>query len=231
MSSLLPEIWTGKEFYLSSARPEKRCGHGRKSSVTENASAIVTNPSTHDVENVTLIETGPSTGIFSGLLQSFESTAMGASQSGFLDVLPGSSVELIYLDESGMVVQDFLYARESVQGVLVAPPVADWLQPLEVSVFDSDSDLSPAVDTVKVELANLSNSSVGGRYFLVLQETGNQTGIFTSQVSAQSGNEGNAGLRSCSNVDMVVLCKQDSDCLGSTCSDWIIGNAYNESCL
>eukprot|EP00960_Hanusia_phi_P026147 746090-Hanusia_phi.AAC.6 len=195
----------------------------RRSSVSENATVIVTSPSTQDMENVTLLETGPSTGVFSGLLQTFESNARGSRQSGFLDVIPSSQVELIYPDDSGTVVQVILSVRESLPGLLLAAAVSDWLQPIEVTVFDSDGDVSPAVDTVKVQVANLTHSSPG-QSFLVLYESGNTTGIFTSTVIPRSSEELNSGLHSCSDVGSVVLCKQDSDCLGSNCSDLIIGN-------
>ncbi len=151
--------------------------------VPDSWAVAVRNSVTGEIENLTLIETGNSTGVFSGILNTVYGTGAGISNNSLMTVRAGSTIISLYYDSLN---QDGGTATHTVStavtggstGLLTAIPsiVAPGV-PVSCSVSDSDLNISPsAADTVTVNATNLSTGEIE---IVTLVETGVDTGIFT----------------------------------------------------
>lgn len=168
----------------------------QNATLVESLSLNVVDSGTGDVEPLTLQETGADTGIFrnlSGLPSNIQAVVTG---NGILETGDLSFITANYLDpDSGVLISDFATMRvtqtasvtsltDSTGAVVAIYRIG--LDPLFVTVTDPDENTratDPQILGAPVRLTNLTN---GDTELLVLNETGNSTGVFRNPVGFPS---------------------------------------------
>lgn len=150
-----------------------------------------------DSQIVVVIETGPTTGVFTGiLLTEFEGTG-GTPHDGTVGVINGDSICVIYTDSLSSVVSrlDTVEVIGGEDGVLVVIYIVQSLDGLNgvrdtirLEVVDADLDLAVGTpDQVSVTVSNLIS---GESESVQLTETGPSTGTFQARVPTVEGASG-----------------------------------------
>jgi hypothetical protein len=139
-------------------------------------------------ETLTLTETGATTGIFTGTLNTVYGTSAGANDDGTLATQAGDTVTASYTDSpdasGGSTPRSAVgTVNGGTDGSITITDPSTPGDVLTVSVTDADLDITAGVDTVVVEV----DSSNGENETLTLTETGVTTGIFTGTLNSIYG--------------------------------------------
>jgi uncharacterized repeat protein (TIGR01451 family) len=160
--------------------------------VVETVVVRVTNPRTSEQEDVTLTETGPSTGVFTGTLTSADSPLGGTDFSGPINVQGGDSISVIYEDAfTGMGTPGSAGASATVTSVGNNAPtanddtatVAEDAGDTVVAVLDNDSTAPDTGETLTISSATQGTN--GG----VVTITGGGTGLTYRPVANATAGE------------------------------------------
>lgn len=165
---------------------------------------------------VTLTESGPSTGVFTGSA-SFTS---GPSGAGALGVAPGDTVTLVYPEATTFEGTPADRERTATMFTDAGDAALDHAtytadQTAALAVSDADADLDGAA--VEAVVATLSSSSDPTGIPVTLTETGPATGEFTGTASFTSGPSGGSALH-VAPPDQVTLTYHEPTFAGDTAS-------------
>ncbi len=139
-------------------------------------------------ETLTLTETGATTGVFTGTVNTVYGASAGTNDDGTLTTQAGDTVTASYTDNpdaagGSTLRSDTGTVNGGTDGVISITDPSVPGDVLTVSVTDADLDTSAGVDTVVVEV----DGSNGENETLTLTETGATTGIFTGTISTVYG--------------------------------------------
>ncbi len=139
-------------------------------------------------ETLTLTETGATTGIFTGMLNTIYGASAGTDDDGTLTTQAGDTVTASYTDNpdasGGSTPRSAVgNVNGGTDGSITITDPSTPGDVLTVSVTDADLDTSAGVDTVVVEV----DGSNGENETLTLTETGASTGIFTGTLNTIYG--------------------------------------------
>ena len=180
-------------------------------------SVVVTNITSGEVETVTLVETGPATGIFqAGLSSTFAITA-GADNSGDMNIKASDTIQIDYVDafRADGGTNQTVSATDTVSGgnpatvgitaTLVGQPVS-----LQVDDYDLAGDGSAVVQITNLDTGETEN--------VTLSETGANTGVFTGSLpttfgTVSDGDSNNASMNA-DTADVVQITYVDTNTVG-----------------
>lgn len=200
----------------------------RDSLVAERATVVLTCDANQDREILELHETSNSSGIFTAQIQTIQTVVNGKHGSGWLNIRAGASIVASYQDDAaGAMIETQAHTRASTIAELSASRrVAVGDSQLFVTVFDSDADVTSAVDFATAWLfpaegwgllgpksCKMFACDPGGAMALRLVETGQTSGVFTGAF-ATSSTESVSNEKQCVNQAVPSVCNIDSDCLG-----------------
>lgn len=164
------------------------------STVIDSVSLTVSNAALLDEKTVTLLETGESTGVFTGSIQTLRAGVYGAGDptDDILHLSPGQEISLQYDDvvpfitvSRLLMVQEATVGSISIDPIFVAPG-----DPVMIHVNDTDLNRNPLVhDTATAVVYALGDSEI-----LTLNETGADTGIFTGHIPTSPGSGSTPGV-------------------------------------
>ena len=159
-------------------------------SVAETVNVIVKNDITGESEVITLTETGPNTGVFTGTVDTVYGTSAGANNDGIINTQVGDTVTIFYndqLDENGTltVLTDVDNVLGGVTGIVDITDTSIPGDTLDILVTDGDLNENPAVaETLDVVVIN---NETGESEVVTLTETGPDTGVFAGTVDTVFG--------------------------------------------
>ncbi|MCP3978221.1 MAG: DUF11 domain-containing protein, partial [bacterium] len=166
--------------------------------VAESIVLRVVNDVTGEQEDLTLTETGPSTGVFSATLGTAFGTSAGINDDGTMNTQAGDTVTAVYNDVltstgggSTAPVTDTDTVLGGIDGTITLPATVAPGETFTISVDDSDLNTdSGAVETVDVDIVN---DRTGETETITLTETGAATGAFSGTVDTVLGSVPGAG--------------------------------------
>ena len=159
-------------------------------SVAETVNVIVKNDITGESEVITLTETGPNTGVFTGTVDTIYGVSAGANNDGIINTQVGDTVTIFYndqLDENGTltVLTDVDNVLGGITGIVDITDTSIPGDTLDVVVTDGDLNANPSVaDTLAVVVVN---EETGESEVVTLIETGPDTGVFAGTVDTVYG--------------------------------------------
>ena len=164
-------------------------------SVAETLTLAIVDEATGERETLTLVETGPATGVFVATAPTIFGTAAGANNDGVLVVQAGHRLTATYFDErtaaGGSATRtDTGIVAGGADGRVELPATVPAGDALAVTVTDADLNVNSSVaESVTVIV---QNGATGEAESVVLTETGPATGIFTGTVGTILGSAAGA---------------------------------------
>lgn len=159
-------------------------------SIAETVNVIVKNDITDESEVITLIETGPNTGVFTGTVDTIYGVSAGANNDGLINTQVGDTVTIFYndqLDENGTltVLTDVDNVLGGITGIVDITDTSIPGDTLDVVVTDGDLNENASVaETLNVVVVN---EETGESEVVTLTETGPDTGVFAGTVDTVYG--------------------------------------------
>ncbi|AWH74819.1 hypothetical protein DCS32_11815 [Dokdonia sp. Dokd-P16] len=209
-------------------------------SVAETVNVIVKNDITGESEVITLTETGPNTGVFTGTVDTIYGVSAGANNDGIINTQVGDTVTIFYndqLDENGTltVLTDVDNVLGGITGIVDITDTSIPGDTLDVVVTDGDLNENPSVaETLDVVVVN---EETGESEVVTLIETGPDTGVFAGTVDTVYGvvaGVDNDGTFNTQAGDSVIVTYDDElDEVGSnpgpiTDTDLVLGGVTGE---
>ena len=150
----------------------------------------VVNDTTGEIENVTLTETGPDTGVFTGTVDTSSDPLDNGNDSGTFYTQAGDTVTVTYddaLDADGndpVAVTDTNIVGGGETGTVDITDTSIPGDTLDVTVTDNDLNTDPlTAETIVVAVVNDTTGEIEN---VTLTETGPDTGVFTGTVDTSS---------------------------------------------
>jgi len=153
--------------------------------VIENVPALVTSSRNTESEQLTLVETGAATGVFSSLVPLVYSKDGGSNNDGQLWGLPGDLLTITYSDNEPETLHSIVRALAFAATVDIPQPVFAADRPLVVTVVDADLNQDRHAPDVARGVAILKEFPAGDSESLTLIETAETSNVFTAQIQAR----------------------------------------------
>ena len=184
--------------------------------VIETVDVVVVNDVTGEIEIITLTETGPDTGVFTGTVDTTFGTVAGTDNDGVFNTQAGDTVTVTYDDELDTAGNDPAPITDTDivgGGITGTVDITDTSLPgdtLDIVVTDNDLNEDPLViETIDVVVVN---DVTGESEIITLTETGPDTGVFTGTVDTTYGTTAgtdNDGVFNTQEADTVTVTYDD----------------------
>jgi uncharacterized repeat protein (TIGR01451 family) len=164
----------------------------KNTSVAESYSVLDSNTVTHEIETITVTETGVNTGIFTGRVSTRYGVVTGSNNDGFFYTQAGDVIRVTYKDtmQANGGPGSTLTANTNVLGghpgsLTVSPTLIFPGDSVQVTVTDADLNKNTsAIESYTVRDSNITTHEWEN---ITVTETGINTGIFTAWVHTQFG--------------------------------------------